>query len=63
MSNKLVLYNVDFSPPVRTVKIVAKLIGVELEIRLENLIEDFLLKNDFYDIEKKSYSWRYSQYF
>lgn len=44
MSNKLVLYNVDFSPPVRTVKIVAKLIGVELEIRLENLFEDFFAK-------------------
>lgn len=34
MSNKLILYNVDMSPPVRAVKVVAKLIGVELELRL-----------------------------
>lgn len=33
MPNKLILYNVDLSPPVRTVKIVAKLIGLELELR------------------------------
>lgn len=38
MSNKIILYNVDLSPPVRVVKVVAKLIGVEFEIRLVNTL-------------------------
>lgn len=33
MSNKLVLYNLDVSPPVRAVRTVAKLLGLELELR------------------------------
>lgn len=33
MSNKLILYNLDLSPPVRTVKIVARLLGLNLELR------------------------------
>lgn len=36
MSNKLVLYNLDYSPPVRAVKVVARLLGLELELRLVN---------------------------
>lgn len=33
MPQKIILYNLDLSPPVRTVKVVAKLINVELELR------------------------------
>lgn len=33
MSNKPILYNLNYSPPARVVKIVAKLIGVELELK------------------------------
>lgn len=33
MTNKPVLYNLNVSPPVRVVKIVAKLIGLELDVK------------------------------
>lgn len=33
MANKPVLYNLDMSAPVRTVKIVAANVGVDLELR------------------------------
>lgn len=33
MSDKLVLYHLHLSPPTRTVKIVAKLLGLELDLR------------------------------
>lgn len=35
MSQTLTLYNADLSPPVRVVKIVSKLIGLQLELRYE----------------------------
>ncbi|XP_055295227.1 glutathione S-transferase D7-like [Sitodiplosis mosellana] len=44
MSKKLILYNLDLSPPVRTVKIVAKLLGLDLELRNINLLEGEHLK-------------------
>lgn len=33
MSEKLILYNLNMSPPVRSCKIVAQLLDLELEIR------------------------------
>lgn len=47
MSKKLILYNIDWSPPVRAVKVVAKLLGLELEIRDINLLEGEHLKEPF----------------
>lgn len=37
MSNKRILYNLDLSPPTRAVRVVAKLLGIELELRYINL--------------------------
>nr|WEU75081.1 GSTe1 [Sitodiplosis mosellana] len=50
MSNKLVLYNLDISPPVRSVKIIAKLLGLELEIRDIDMLGREHLKEPFIKI-------------
>ncbi|XP_031617003.1 glutathione S-transferase D7-like [Contarinia nasturtii] len=47
MSGKLILYNIDLSPPVRTVKTVAKLLGLDLELRNINLLEGEHLKEPY----------------
>lgn len=36
MGNKRILYNLEISPPARTVRTVAKLLGLELELRYLN---------------------------
>ncbi|XP_031625775.1 glutathione S-transferase 1-like [Contarinia nasturtii] len=47
MSNKLVLYNLDLSPPVRVVKTVAKLLNLELELRDVDLLNGEHLKEPY----------------
>lgn len=37
MSDKLILYNVNFSPPVRSVKIIGQLLGLDFDLRDINL--------------------------
>ncbi|XP_055295226.1 glutathione S-transferase 1-like [Sitodiplosis mosellana] len=47
MSYKLVLYSLDISPPVRAVKVLARLIGLELEIRDLDMFGGEHLKEPF----------------
>ncbi|XP_055295229.1 glutathione S-transferase 1-like [Sitodiplosis mosellana] len=47
MSKKMILYNFDPSSPVRAVKIVAKILGLELELRDVNLLEHEHLAESF----------------
>ncbi|KAG4077632.1 hypothetical protein HA402_008892 [Bradysia odoriphaga] len=44
---KLILYSTDYSPPVRSVRVVAKLLGIELELRDVNLVGGEHLKEPF----------------
>jgi len=47
MSGKIVLYNLDLSPPVRTVKTTAKLLGLELDVRNIDLMNGEHLKEPY----------------
>lgn len=47
MSNKLTLYNLDVSPPCRAVRIIAKLLNVEFEIRNIDLSKGEQLQESF----------------
>lgn len=47
MSSKIILYYLSLSPPVRSVLLTAKALGIELELRNLNLLEGEHLKPEF----------------
>lgn len=47
MPSKIILYYLSLSPPVRSVLLTAKALGIELELRNLNLLEGEHLKSEF----------------
>jgi len=47
MSSKIILYYLSLSPPVRSVLLTAKALGIDLELRNLNLLEGEHLKSEF----------------
>ncbi|KAG4065119.1 hypothetical protein HA402_007516 [Bradysia odoriphaga] len=53
MSSKIILYHLSLSPPVRSVLLTAKALGIELVLRNVNLLEGDHLKPEFIKVNAK----------
>lgn len=52
--SKPILYYLDWSPPSRAVTLTAKILGVELDIKIISLLDGDHLKPDFVKVKENS---------
>lgn len=60
MSNKPVLYYVDLSPPSRSVLLTAAAIGVELELKIVNLLAGDHLTPEFLKVSPSKHHFSFA---